>query len=88
MNFDTWRTQARALLRAGIAPHDVSWETSLPFAPPLHHRTHADDAQAGDSREQTDPDERLKQIVQQHPQPQDAAHVLADLARPQTVLPR
>ena len=35
MDFQSWRTQARAFLRAGIAPHDVSWEASLPFAPPV-----------------------------------------------------
>ena len=31
MDFESWRTQARALLRAGVAPHDVSWEASLLF---------------------------------------------------------
>ena len=34
MDFAACRAQARAFLRAGVAPHDVSWDASLPFALP------------------------------------------------------
>lgn len=34
MDFQAWRAQARAFLSAGIAPHEASWEPSLPFTFP------------------------------------------------------